>query len=443
MVPHDEGRKAIGSFDRTVPPRETIATARRLCERYGVTRLADTTRLDRIGIPTINAIVPESPAGIGVYSGKGLTRDAATAGALMEAVERQICARFEGIATRSVPAGEVDRKIGLRALGWLGPAEPVATRLQCADAVDLITGAPVPVPRGTVQYPPTGRREFAYYSTNGLASGNTWLEAVYHGLMELIERHLWSQAHVLAHLWPRMLRVRSGLQAEGPDDPVCAEVLGGDEDTLLADPIARVRGAGLRFRLLSLARARWPVAMMATIAEPRGSPLYYHIGFGCSWSPRHAAIRAITEAAQARLTDIQGCREDILGAGAPARGALEHGRRPAALPPTGRWFYDGPAGSVRLGALPDESAPHLGTDVQRALDVIRGLGGPVACVDLAPPGCPVSVVRLVAPYLERTLVDGTISGPMGKMMDDPLAARAAPQDLGVFPDASHTGAPVR
>jgi len=42
--------------------------------RAGVTRVADITWLDRIGIPVYNAISPRSNDVISVYNGKGLTR---------------------------------------------------------------------------------------------------------------------------------------------------------------------------------------------------------------------------------------------------------------------------------------------------------------------------------------------------------------------------------
>ena len=63
--------------------------------RYGITRVADTTHLDRTGIPTYSAMVPGSPDVLGVYNGKGITRESAIASAVMEAAERQIAARVE------------------------------------------------------------------------------------------------------------------------------------------------------------------------------------------------------------------------------------------------------------------------------------------------------------------------------------------------------------
>src|SRR5207249_2958495 len=71
---------------RTVPPAETVARLRPLMAGFGITRLADVTGLDRIGLPVFQAIRPLSRS-VSVAQGKGLTADAARASALMEAVE--------------------------------------------------------------------------------------------------------------------------------------------------------------------------------------------------------------------------------------------------------------------------------------------------------------------------------------------------------------------
>lgn len=412
--------KTPGSFDRSVPVEQTLATARSLCERYGITRVAETTYLDRIGIPAFSAMVPDSPDRLGVYNGKGLTREHAICSAIMEAIERQVCARAE-IPTYAVRAGEIDRVMDLQALGAVREArdKPIA----CVRGVELLRGTAIDVPVGVVRLTQPAPQLFAYSSSNGLASGNTPAEALYHALFELIERHLWSTVHVYAHVWPRSLRARAGLPLEQPDDPIAAEVIDAHAHPVLAELIERVRAAGLRFRLLSYVDRSLPVGMMACISEPFEGEILYHLGFGCSWSPVHAAVRAITEAAQARLTDIQGAREDLKRAGDPVAGGFEHGRRPAGFP-AGRWYFDGPARRVTLARLPDRSGDDMNAELRAALEALRACGQTcVACVDLSPPDAPVSVVRVLTPHLERTLVDGSYTARTARLFKDPLAAR--------------------
>src|SRR6516162_6684620 len=94
---HLEGR--VGNFrkvpgtQRTVTPEETYDRIVEGARALGVTRLADITGLDRVGIPTYSAIVPRSNDRISVYTGKGIARMDAKVGALMEAIERQTALR--------------------------------------------------------------------------------------------------------------------------------------------------------------------------------------------------------------------------------------------------------------------------------------------------------------------------------------------------------------
>src|SRR5215470_14988881 len=71
---------------RARAPRETLRRITPLLPRAGITRLADVTGLDWIGLPVYQAIRPNS-RNISVSQGKGLTRDQAKVSALMESLE--------------------------------------------------------------------------------------------------------------------------------------------------------------------------------------------------------------------------------------------------------------------------------------------------------------------------------------------------------------------
>lgn len=73
---------------REVPVEVTRARMAPHLRRIGITRVADITGLDRIGIPVYNAIVPRSYDLISVYNGKGTTAPEARTSAVMEAYER-------------------------------------------------------------------------------------------------------------------------------------------------------------------------------------------------------------------------------------------------------------------------------------------------------------------------------------------------------------------
>ena len=74
---------------RTVSPEETLARVEKLLPAAGITRVADITNLDRIGIPVFSSIRPTAGLGaVSVYNGKGATPAEAKVSAMMEGIER-------------------------------------------------------------------------------------------------------------------------------------------------------------------------------------------------------------------------------------------------------------------------------------------------------------------------------------------------------------------
>src|SRR5271165_1964703 len=80
----------VDGLQRIASAAATFERVKASAQALGVTRLADITGLDRIGIPTYSAIVPQSDDAMSVYTGKGLRPIDAKVGALMEAIERQV-----------------------------------------------------------------------------------------------------------------------------------------------------------------------------------------------------------------------------------------------------------------------------------------------------------------------------------------------------------------
>lgn len=412
--------KAPGSFDRSVPLERTLALVSELRRRYGITRMSDPMRLDRVAIPTICAVVPESDDIISNYSGKGPTREHALASAVMEAAERQVCARFDPPAIDLRPC-DIDGGMDLRSLGlneeaWDRPCPFIA-------GVDVSSGEVVPVPLALLRCPWNGPPTFDSSSTNGLASGNNLTEAVYHALFELVERHIWSMTHARAHLRPRLLLEafarRIGVEPDfSPlvDDAVAKEIQLPTGYAAVDRLIGEVEVAGLSIRLLALEEPGLPVCVIASIRQLAVEPPLAHAGLGCSWSPEHAATRAITEAVQGRLVDFQGAREDMLREDDPRTCYGNHGRRRSTLP-HGRWYFDAPAPVVALRSLADRSSQDLGRELHALVDAVHAAGAPqVVVVDLSPPDLPISVTRVIAPGLETGMVDGRIGAALRKVM---------------------------
>lgn len=139
-----------------------------------------------------------------------------------------------------------------------------------------------------------------WQSSDGLAAGNILLEGVLHGLCERIERDASS-------LWS--FRTKEQILARCIDPGVFG-------DPVLNRLAAQIAAAGLRMRLFDITSDVGVPVFFAVIAEPAPTgPSWRHFdlsrGTGCHPFAVRAAIRAITEAAQSRLTGISGARDDF------------------------------------------------------------------------------------------------------------------------------------
>ncbi len=403
--------KAPGTFDRSISYSETAAFLPELRERFGITRVADITRLDRAGVHVFSAFVPRSPDLLGVYNGKGLTREASIASAVMEAAERQIAANV-CIKTFEESISRIAEKIDLKACFTL---ESVSgdTRVPCVLGTDLLNDAPVAVPVAMVQCPWFGEKLFDVTSTNGLASGNNSVEAIYHALCELIERHSWAMVHVRSSLAPRLF-------GGAVDCSIASEIRLPTRDACVDGILESIASAGLSVRAFLLEEAPLPPAVFVSVVEDGAEPPMAHMGMGCSLSPVHALSRALTEALQSRAIDIQGAREDMLRAYDPPNRMGEHGRRLASLP-EGCWYLDLPAKSLALQDLPDRSTNDLSQDLRLTLEALSAYGIRSAiAVELAPTDLPISVVRAIVPGLE-TLMFSNRLGQRARAALNPFA----------------------
>jgi YcaO-like protein with predicted kinase domain len=405
-------KKAAGTYDRAVPFAQTLALVPELRARYGITRVADTTRLDRTGIPTFSAMVPRSPDMLGVYNGKGLTCEAAIVSAVMEAVERQIGAAVRLPVFRE-SIGRVCERLDIAALGAL--ANAVNGDAECVHGMELFSGDSIPVPLAMVQCPWRGERLFKVTSTNGLASGNNRTEAIYHALCELIERHTWSLYHVRGAFAPRAFA-----GAGAANIAVAPEIILPTGDRVVDELVEKLGAAGLSVRAFCLTDGALPVTMVVSVCEPASDPPMVHMGLGCSLSPTHALVRGLTEAAQSRVTDIQAAREDILRPDEDAGRMLDHGRRPTTFP-YNEWYFDLPSYRLALRDIPDRVSDDLDADVRTTIEAMQQSGvSSIAIVDLSPNDLPISVVRAVAPGLETLMFSGVL-GPRARAWLNPFA----------------------
>lgn len=361
---------------RAVGPERTFRRMEPLLRRAGITRVADITGLDWIGIPVYQAIRPNS-RNISVSQGKGVTHAQARVSALMESIETF---HAEEIALPTVRATVGAMRPELRYDPYtLALSTPTwltdETFLEWVPATDLSDGTAtwVPKPLCELNFGVEERLHVPLFqpSSDGLASGNTYLEAVLHGLCEVIERDATSRVPVVGH------------------DPERAVAPQSIYPRLAARILERVSRAGMVTRIVDVSGPTGLPCFLVHLDDPDRTGPY--AGSGCHFSRLTAFLRALTEAAQSRLAYISGSRDDLRrrSYGARPRASGLQGDRPAEQPATAS-YRDVPTWATR-GPV---------RDLDQIVGRVRAVTGasPLA-VDLTRPDFGVPVVRVVAPGL--------------------------------------------
>jgi ribosomal protein S12 methylthiotransferase accessory factor len=282
---------------RARTPEETLAFVRPKLASMGITRIARVTGLDHVGIPVSVAIRPTS-RNLSVSQGKGFSPLLADVSAVMESIEffhaetpppPAVTARYSELGESAVdPRAFV--------AGWF-PRTHQDPEQDWVRAEDLLRGEPILIPRALVNFDQTTHGvETArlFVSTNGLASGNTLEEATCHALYEIIERDSTARWEALDEQGKRS-RELSPPTVSGP----------------VRSLLNRLEAADLCVRLFD---ATSTTGMPTFVCHVRGRTelrgLGTFVGMGTHHSRDIALSRAVTEAAQSRLTIISGSRDD-------------------------------------------------------------------------------------------------------------------------------------
>jgi YcaO-like protein with predicted kinase domain len=375
-----------GTF-RLRPPSETLARVEPFLARAGITRVAVVTGLDVIGIPVVMVTRPASRS-LSVTQGKGPTLEAARVSGIMEALEHH-CAETLDAPLRHGSLREMSARGRTCCLprGSVRPGAALSEHspLTWVEGASLTDRQPVWVPHDLVhldyRLPLAPSAASFLASSNGLASGNSELEATCHGLYEVLEREHTQRFYELAVDDQRARRV--DLASVG--DPVVrgllaqldsARVQAGVWDLsselgvpcFLCDLLDAQRGD---FRVLSRAR-----------------------GIGCHADRAVALTRALCEAAQSRLTLIAGSRDDISPRElAVARGAESWQRAARQLQCDDAPLRHFDACPTRAFGSFAEELHWLTQQIERA-----GFGTPIV-VRLSDPALPFAVVRVLVPAM--------------------------------------------
>lgn len=365
----DRAKVRLPGTTRARPPAATREMARSAAQRVGVTRVADITRLDTIGIPTYQAIRPLSRT-LAVSQGKGVTPELARLSAVLESVEVWHVEQPMPPVVTATPA-ELGGRLGYD-VAALAPSTPSllhdALPLAWVPGRSLADGTDTLLPRDVVRLsleaPQDWHPPVFFSSTNGLASGNTRVEATLHGLYEVIER-----------------------------DAVTASVQGGDRGVRV-DP--RSAGSEIADGLCTAIERAAVGLEVRLLPSPTGLPVFLAwlscddypavmYGFGCHLDPAIAMTRAITEAAQTRLSYVAGARDDL--AGDIDDGGTRRRREPA-----------GPAADLATVLPPPADTTSLLGDLAYVVDrATAAFAQSPMVADLTRDDIGVPVVKVVAP----------------------------------------------
>ncbi len=374
--------------ERLIDPRETLVRVRPFMQFMGITRIAIITGLDRIGIPVAVAIRPNARS-LATSQGKGLTADLARTSALMEAAELFHAERatlplkfnsrreLEDTGHTMIDLGTLPKTPNARLdddleIGWV-------------ESVNLIDKTRLWIPYDLVHTNytlPAVRSCHAFNATsNGLASGNHLAEALVSALCEVVERDattLWQQQ-------TKASRDASLVDLSTVQDPGCCDIL-------------------VRFEKADVAVAVWEVTsdvglpvFSCTIVDRKDSifrPTPAASGMGCHLDRRIALSRALTEAAQSRLTVMAGSRDDVSW----KEYSRFHDRAVVALIRS-RILEGCP--KRRFVDAPTVSHDTFAADIADIVERFRRLGiTQVAAINLTRPDLNIPVVRVVAGCLE-------------------------------------------
>ena len=382
---------------RIIAPKKTIEINEDKLKTAGITRIADITDLDRIGLPVYTAIRPTAEDGaISIYGGKGISKDHAKASAMMEGFERYssekqaddevIISTVDSISSHgnfidpkslNLPKEFEKKDIGDMNLEW-------------SLAHDLITCEEYYIPSNAIYHPYNSGDDVESLfksNTNGLASGNALEEAILHGIFEVIERDAWS-IFELTHKNYSQINL---------------DTL---ESDIINETIDKFTSNGINIKLMDFT-ADINVPTIAASADDTVTmdAGLLTLGIGTHLDPEVAILRALTEVAQSRATQINGAREDTVRADFAREAGYERMKR------INKFYFKQEEEQVNLADIENKSTNSISDD----LDIVKEelLSNEIKHVlyhDLTRPEIDVSVVRVIIPEMEMYAIDPSRAG---------------------------------
>lgn len=385
---------------RARDPAKTFQEIKPYLAAAGVTRIADVTGLDRVGVPTTLALRPNAET-MACSSGKGVTLDQANVSGAMEAFELHAAenadvASFRASYKEASKLFEVPAVDSLPLTSW--SLFNVSVPLYWHAAWDIVGQREVAIPlalvgmsRGRGYVPTAG---WFNVSSNGLGAGNSFLEAIAAGLYEVIERDAVACRYYVG--------ARTGVPFPVLTDDLLHSF------PLVSGVMTACDRAGVSILVEDCTVDSMVPTFYAIAHDVEDCGVCVVCGSGAHLDPEIAILRAVTEALQARLNFIAGSRDDIFRTAfvrlqAKFASAVKHTYNQRETAPQAIRQASGATGTFQ-------------EDLSVLISRLRSVGlEQVLVIGLTPSDCPVHVVRVIVPGAEGYLHHGYSPGKRAKL----------------------------
>jgi len=381
----------IRETHRSRPPDDTLRFVEGMRDLLGMRDFREATDLDRIGIPVFTCWRLRPDESRTFHTGKGVSAVQAQVSLTLESIERYSSEFREEWADRLIVGSFNDLR---RKRNTLDPTTLILSQfsdyspdadLHWIAGYDICRCEEILVPAREV-YHPFHRDEGLLYGshTNGLASGNTIEEAVFHALTEIVERDAWSIAKYNRDYGEAVLI---------EDIP---------ENRFLIDIVRKFEQAGLEIVARDITSDIGIPVVAAFSKDLRHGDTLPIEGFGAHTDPRVAMGRALMEMATTRALFLVKDGPDGLRDTSPLY--LTHDEA-----------MDDPRFAVRSVKRLSDMEIGYSSDITEDLKACvarlreRGLDRVIA-VDLTRPETGVPAVRVVIPGTDPYCYDRTRKG---------------------------------
>ncbi len=389
--------KFIKGTYRVKDPVDTYDSNEEKLRTAGITRITEITHLDRVKIPVFSSIRPTAQSGgVSVYAGKGATVEQARASAMMEGFERYSAEKqdidqekisisaYNEIKNDSVlnprdlllPKNFENQNIEMQKLEWI-------------EAEEIISESPILVPANAVFHPYIPNREIkpcamAMFkgNTNGLASGNVIEEAVLHGIFEVVERDAWS-------IFELTKRNKKQIDLDTIENETVSEL------------VEKFTSQGIKIKLMDItADLKIPTIVASADDTVLKDAALLTLGVGTHLNPEIAAIRALSEVAQSRATQIHGTREDTVRADFMRKAGYENMKR------TNKDYFVEEDEKINLSDIENKITGSIKRDIEVSIEEVQKAGlDKVIYYDLTREEIGVNVARVIIPKAELYCLD--------------------------------------